>query len=374
MALVFTEEQRMIEASVRDFCTTQASVQQLRNCRDQGSASYDAKAWQQMCELGWGGVILPEEFGGSGLGMYELGIILIEMGRNLSPLPLVSTVLLGAQAILTGGSPQQKQNHLPAIAAGKQCLALALEEAHQHNPTNITLSADIAGDIVTLNGHKTMVIDGMAADYLVVVASTSNVGLSLFLVPADTKGLSKARLTTVDSRGYANLEFKQVQVNINTLLGELDQGEGLLEKLLDWARIGTAAELLGVIERAFEITLGYLREREQFGVVIGSFQSLKHRMADMFCELQLARSTVLAALSKADSATTQELATHASLCKAKVGSIARRSTSEAIQMHGGIGMTDEYDIGLFLKRSRALEQLFGNVTWHQNRYAQLQGY
>lgn len=374
MALVLTEEQRMIEASIRDFCTTQASVQQLRNLRNQGSESYDSKAWQQMCELGWGGVILPEEFGGSGLGLYELGIILMEMGRNLSPLPLVSTVLLGAQAILTGGSQQQKQEHLPAIAAGKRCLALALEETHHHNPTNITLSADITSDTVTLNGHKTMVIDGMAADHLVVVARTSSAGLSLFLVPADAKGLSKTKLATIDSRGYANLELKQVQVNTNALLGELDQGEELLEKLLDWARIGVAAELLGVIERAFEMTLDYLREREQFGVVIGSFQSLKHRMADMFCELQLARSTVLEALSQASSATTQQLAAHASLCKAKVSSIAPRISNEAIQMHGGIGMTDEYDIGLLLKRSRVLEQLFGNAAWHQNRYAQLQGY
>lgn len=380
MALSLTEEQQFIKDSAREFCSAQASVSQLRTLRDRDDKTgYDQATWQQMCELGWSGVMVPEKFGGTGLGLPELGVILEEAGRALSASPLLGTVLLGTQALLLGGNEAQQNQYLPEVVKGAQRLAVALEETAHHQPLMVNLRAEPAADGFVLNGHKIFVIDGMTADTLIVVARTQHEagmaeGLSFFLVPSDAKGLDKTRLVTADSRAYANLTFKNVQVPADALLGQLHQGADMLESLLDCARTGIAAELLGNTERMFEMTLDYLKEREQFGVLIGSFQALKHRMADMFCELQLARSTVLNALEQDITHGQKKLAASASLCKAKMGEVARYISNEAIQMHGGIGMTDEHDIGFFLKRSRVLEHIFGNSIWHRNRYGQLKGY
>lgn len=378
MGMILTEEQVMIQDSAREFCATQAATEQLRKLRDKKDiVGYEPKVWQEMCALGWSGVIVPEAFGGTGLGLQELGIILMEIGRTLMPSPLISNVLLGTKALLLGGSKRQQQQYLPDIVSGDHNMAFALDETPRYNPFEVALTAQQNGGNFKLNGKKILVMDGMTANTIIVVARTdgqNQAGLSLFLVPADCPGLKRVQLATSDSRAYANLELCDVEVDQDALLGELNQGASLLGSLLDYASTGIAAKLLGITEQAFEMTLEHLKERSQFGVLIGSFQALKHRMADMFCELQLARSTVLDALDKADGENPDAFALSASLCKAKTCEIARKITNEAVQMHGGIGVTDEHNIGLFLKRSRVLEYMFGNVDWHQNRYAQLQGY
>lgn len=376
MALAFSEEQQMIQQSAQDFCSEQASVKELRRLREEvGLYAYDRQIWKQMCELGWGGLILPEKFGGSDLGVYELGIILIEAGRHLTPAPIMSTALLAALSILDFGSPEQQQEHLPKIATGERCFGFALDETHHYQPFHINATATKSSAGFLLSGSKTMVVDGMNADFFVVLAKNSNSPkLSLLVVSAEADQLTRKPLLTVDSRPAAHLTFNQVQLGADALLAELKPDDPALQRLLDVATIGAAAELHGVTEQAFQMTLNYLGERNQFGVPIGSFQALKHRMSDMFCEHQLARSTLLEALTRADQTDAEDLSAYASLCKAKIGTVARTITNESIQMHGGIGMTDEYDIGLFLKRSRVLENLFGNASWHRARYAKLQSY
>lgn len=381
MSMVASEEQQMFQDSAREFCAAHASVANLRKMRDQKNLDgYDVAVWQKMCELGWSGVLVPEDFGGAGMNLRTLGVVLEEAGRHLAPSPLISTGLIGVQALLIGGTETQQRQYLPDCVQGKHCLTLALEELHHHQPFGSALQATKDNSGYRLQGDKKMVMEGSSADTIITVARTSSEandeeGLSLFMVPKAAPGLIKKPMLMVDSRAYSHLHFDGVKVDKSTLLGSLDKGAAVLNPLLDFARIGVAAELLGVATRAFEITLAYLSERTQFGVQIGSFQALKHRMADMFCELQLARSTVLNALDQADQADNSEnLAISASLCKAKMSEVAQQISNEAIQMHGGIGMTDEHDIGLYLKRSRVLEQLFGDTIWHQDRYAKLQGY
>lgn len=379
MGMVASEEQRMFQDSAREFCATHASVAELRKLRDQKDPTgYDPEVWQAMCELGWSGVLVPEDFGGADMDLRTLGVVLEETGRHLSPSPLLSTGLIGVQALLLGGSKAQQRQYLPDCVQGKCCLTLALEESYHHQPYASALQATQTSSGWQLQGNKTTVMEADNANVIVVVARSSSVpgdsrGLSLFLVPSTTEGLTKTALQMVDSRAYGQLYFDKVQLDENALLGKLNEGAAVLNPLLDFARIGVAAELLGVTSAAFDMTLAYLTERSQFGVQIGSFQALKHRMADMFCELQLARSTVLDALDqKPDDA--KALAGSASLCKAKMGEVSQTISNEALQMHGGIGMTDEHDIGLYLKRARVLEQLFGNTSWHQDRYAKLRGY
>ena len=380
MAMVASEEQQMFQDSAREYCASKANVEQLRKLRDNQSVSgFEADVWDEMCALGWSGVLVPESYGGTDMGMRTLGVVLEEVGAHLAPCPLLSTAVLGVTALKLGGSKAQQQAHLPAIVENKQRFALALEEKSQHNPNHTELSATKRASTYRLNGRKIMVIDGLSADYIITVSRTGGTpgtadGLSLFIVPGDSAGLTREATRTVDSRGHAQLLYTDVEVDEAALLGRVNEGAAILNPLLDIARIATATELYGLAQRAFDMTLGYLNEREQFGVLIGSFQALKHRMADLYCELQLARSTVLAALDSADQQEATALALNASLCKAKVGEVARATTNEAIQMHGGIGVTDEHPIGLYLKHARILEYHFGQSFWHRDRYAALQGY
>lgn len=380
MAMVANEEQRIFQYSVREFCAATANVEQLRKLRDGADRiGYEPDVWVKMCELGWSGVLIPDQFGGTDMGMRTLGVVLEEIGVHLAPCPVLSTAILGVKALTLGGNEAQKQAHLPAIAEGSKRFALALEESSRHQPYGSQLSATKHGTSYRLEGSKVMVIDGASSDVIITLARTSGApgsaeGLSLFLVPADCAGLTCEVIRTVDSRGHANLTYNGVEVGEDALIGTVDKAAVILDPLLDYARIATATELYGVTQRAFDMTLEYLKYREQFGVVIGSFQALKHRMADMFCELQLAQSTVLAALDSADTQQGTALSINASLCKAKMGEVARIVTNEAVQMHGGIGVTDEHNIGLYLKHARMLECRFGQSLWHRDRYATLQRY
>ena len=379
MALVLNEEQRLLKDSASGFLAESAPVGALRALRDSNDPlGYSAPLWQQMVELGWSGVVLPEAYGGLEFGFLGLGAIFEECGRNLSASRLFGTLVLGASALVLGGSDQQKASLLPQVAAGQLTLALALEESPHHAPAQCALEAKPHGDGWVLNGAKQFVLDGHSADQLIVVARSSGTppstsGLSLFIIAADTAGIRRTRTTMIDSRNAADITFDNVIVPAGSHLGTIDQGWDLLEPVLDRGRIALAAEMLGGCQEVFERTLAYLKQREQFGVKIGSFQALKHRAALMYIELELSRSVVLDALSAIDDRR-PDLPMVASLAKAKLNDTYHLITNEAVQMHGGIGVTDELDIGLFLKRARVLEQALGNTGFHRDRYATLSGY
>jgi alkylation response protein AidB-like acyl-CoA dehydrogenase len=379
MALVLNEEQRLLQDTAREFLNKQAPVTALRKLRDhRDPLGYDPALWRQMAELGWTGIILPEQYGGLDFGFTGLGVVLEESGRTLTASPLLATAVVCASALLLGGSDSLKEALLPAIAGGELTLALALEESHHHRPSDIATTARRDGDDLVINGHKTFVLDGHSADQLVVVARSSgeqaaSAGLTLVLVDRDAEGVSCQRTFMADSRNAANLDFDNVRVNTRYVLGEIDQGWAILEPALDRGRVAIAAEMMGLALEAFERTVGYLKERSQFGALIGSFQALQHRAAHMQAELELCRSVLLQALSSVDEAP-EQLPLLASLAKARLNEVVKLVTNEAVQMHGGIGVTDELDIGLFLKRARVQIQVFGDTGFHKDRYATLCGY
>ncbi|MCZ6831168.1 MAG: acyl-CoA dehydrogenase [Gammaproteobacteria bacterium] len=379
MALVWNEEQLMLREAAAGFLAEKASLAALRKLRDERSETgYDQEVWREMAEMGWAGIAIPEEFGGLDYGYAGLGIVLEQMGRNLSVSPLQATVLVAATAIALGGSEAQKQALLPAIASGELTLALALQEGAHHAPEKTALTATANAGGYSLSGKKVLVQDAHIADKLIVVARSAGkpgdaAGLSLFLVDASSVGVRTERVIMLDSRNGGNVLLDNVQVGAENLLGELDAGHDLLQQVLDIANIGLSAELLGLSLEAYERTLEYLKERRQFGELIGSFQGLQHRAAELFAELELAKSIVIRALQAID-ANDPQLSMLASACKAKLCEVAVRATNESIQMHGGIGMTDEFDIGFFIKRARVAQQTYGDYNYHLDRYARLNNY
>ena len=373
---VLNEEQSMLKDAAKSWAQEKSPVTAFRKMRDSGAElGYDADAWNEMAEMGWAGVIIPEAYGGSEFGYLSLGLILEELGRTLTASPLLASALGAASALVLGGSEEQKQEWLPKIAAGEIVATLAVDEGPHHAPEKVALKAEQSGDGYTLNGSKTFVLEGLGAGLYVVSARVSGQpgdkdGIELFLVPGDAAGVSRKRLHMADSRGYAAVTFDNVKVGADA---KLSGGYALLEKTLDRARAGIAAEMLGAATQAFETTLDYLKVRVQFGQVIGSFQALQHRAAKMFTDLELARSAVEAALAAidADSADVPELV---SLAKAKMGDTFHLVSNEMVQMHGGIGMTDAHDAGFYLKRARAAEAAYGNQAYHRDRYARINGY
>ena len=376
---VLTEEQTLLRDAARTWTQEKSPVSAFRKMRDTGSPlGYDTAAFAEMAQMGWTGVIIPEVYGGSDFGYLGLGMILEETGRTLTASPILATALAAASAIVLGGTEEQKQAWLTKIASGDIVATLAIDEGAHHAPHKVALTAKKAETGYSLSGGKTFVLEGMAAALFIVSARTSGKsndtdGISLFLVPADAKGLSRRALKLADSRGAAVLTFDGVAVGAYALLGEAGKGWDLLEKTLDRARAGLAAEMLGAAVQAFETTLDYLKTRVQFGQVIGSFQALQHRAAKMFTDLELARSCVEAALTAIDN-DSQEVPELVSLAKAKAGDTLHLVSNEMVQMHGGIGMTDAHDAGLYLKRARAAEATFGGQSYHRDRYARLQGY
>ena len=376
---VLTEEQTMLRDSAKSWTQEASPVSKLRALRDSNSGqSFDPAVWAQMGEMGWSGVLVPEEHGGSAFGYLGLGLILEETGRTLTASPLLSTALIGASALALGGSDAQKAAWLPKIAAGEVVIALAVDEGPHHAPEKTALAAVKSGEGWTLTGTKTFVIDGDAADLLIVAARTSGAagetgGLTLFLVPAATAGVTREHLALADSRGASQITFDSVAAGADAVLGAVDGGWDILEPVLDRARIGLAAEMLGQALQAFEITLDYLKTRTQFGQVIGTFQSLQHRAAKMFTDLETTRSAVEAALEGLDAGGADHRAA-ASLAKGKASELIHLVTNEMVQMHGGIGMTDVHDAGLYLKRARVAEALFGGAGYHRDRYARVLGF
>lgn len=376
---VLTEEQTMLRDAAKGWTTDSAPVGALRKLRDGKSGkSFDPAAWAQMGQMGWAGVIIPEEHNGSAFGYLGLGLVLEETGRNLVASPLLSTALIAASALNLAGSDAQKTAWLDRIALGEAVATLAVDEGSHHAPARTALAATRSGAGFTLNGSKTFVIDGEAADLLIVAARTSGKpgdtnGLTLFLVPGDAAGVTRTHLALADSRGAAQISFKDVSVDADAVLGEVDKGWAVLEPTLDRAYAGLAAEMLGTASAAFEITLEYLKTRTQFGQLIGAFQALQHRAAKLFTDLETTRSCVEAALEAID-AQTGDTRALASLAKAKACEVLHLASNEMVQMHGGIGMTDAHDSGLYMKRARVAEALFGGASFHRDRYARLQGF
>ena len=377
MGMVLTEEQQMLQDAAAAFTTDKAPVSKFRALRNESTA-HDPDLWKEMAQLGWTGVHVQEEFGGSALGFQGLGVILEQTGRTLTPSPLLSTVAIGASALEIGGSDAQKAEHLPKIVDGSRLFALAIEEGPHHRPEQVALKADKSGTEFVLSGAKTFVIDAPIADVFIVSARTSGgtgdeAGISLFLVEKGAAGVSVTPTTMVDNRAAGTLTLDNVSVSADQLLGSDGQGFALLDQILDRARIALASEMLGSAQAAFDMTLAYLKERTQFGQLIGSFQSLQHRAAQMFSELELTRSAVTEALSAVDEGG-NSVHVLASLAKARANDTLHLCAREGVQMHGGIGMTDEHDIGFYLKRAAVAETAFGDSRFHRDRYARLLGF
>ena len=374
----------MLQQSARDFLGRRAPVRHLRSLRDDGgNKGFSPEVWAEMSALGWPAMAVPEEYGGLGFGFTGLGIVLQETGRTLTPCPLLSSAMMAVAALLRGGTAAQKSALLPGIASGETIVTLAFDEQSQHRPAQLAASAERAADGFCLNGQKRFVLDGVLSDQFIVSARTdSNApvgkasdreGVTLFVVPASTRGVTITPCQALDTHVLADITLDDVHLPAAALLGAENQGFAILEYALDAGRIGQSAELLGVALEAFERSIAYLKERKQFGVPIGSFQALQHRAAVLFGELEMSKSLVLNALHRLDS-DEQELAATTSMTKVKLVETASRVTAEAIQWHGGIGMTDDFDIGFFYKRARILETLLGDRYFHLDRFARQRGY
>ncbi|MBP6105026.1 MAG: acyl-CoA dehydrogenase family protein [Steroidobacteraceae bacterium] len=379
MTLLLDDEQRMLRDSAQQFLATRSPVSALRALRDRGDErGYDPEIWREMADLGWPAAVLPAEFGGLGVGYKGLGAVFEQVGRTLAATPLLSTVVLAGGLLAEAGSASQRDLWLPKIGAGEALLALAIDEAPRHDPTQVTLRAWREAGHWRLDGQKEFVLDGHVADRLIVVARSADApghrnGLSLFLVDPAAAGVQIERTWLVDSRNAARVRLSRVQLDDAALIGAPDLAFDALDRVLDRARACVVAELLGVITEAFGRTVTYLKERVQFDVPIGSFQALQHRAARLYVEIELLRSCLAAALEAAD-AGADGAAALASLAKARASDLGERTLNEAVQMHGGVGVTDALDIGLFLKRARVLQQAFGDGTFHRDRYASLRGF
>jgi alkylation response protein AidB-like acyl-CoA dehydrogenase len=379
MALTLTAEQQLLRDNALQFVRENAPVPHLRKLRDTKDAvGFSRDLWQQMAELGWAGIVVPEAYGGLGLGWTELGLVLEACGRTLAPQPLLSSAVLGSAVLLAGGSDAQKQSLLPALCQGRSICALALEEAPRFSPYHIACKAERMGQSYRLSGIKTFVLDGHVAQQLIVAARTSGAiddrnGISLFLVDPQQAGVKVERTQMLDSRNAARCTLEAVEVPSSALLGQLDKGADLLDPALDRAAVCVSAELLGLISQAYETTLEYLKTRVQFDALIGSFQALQHRAANLFCEIELCKSLVADALAAQDEQR-EDAPLMASAVKARLSDAACTISREAVQLHGGIGMTDEHDIGLYLKRAAVAEATFGDSAYHRDRFARLKGF
>ncbi|WP_296572586.1 acyl-CoA dehydrogenase family protein [Phreatobacter sp.] len=377
--LVLNDDQVMLQDAARGFVTDKAPVAALRRIRDEAIAEgFDRDLWSAMAAMGWTGILVPEDQGGLGFGFVGAGILCEEMGRTLTASPFLSTAMMAATALSRAGSPAQKERWLPAIVAGEAVIATAVDEGRRHDPAGTAMRAERHGNGFRLTGTKTYVVDGQVADAVLVAARTAGSagehgGISLFLVDARARGLTAERLATLDSRGAAELTFDGVAVTADDVVGAVDDGHGLLEVVLGAGRAGLAAELAGNAQESFTRTMAYLKERKQFGRTIGAFQALQHRAAHLFCEVEIARSAVLAALQTLD-ADPQAASLAVSVAKAKASSVARLAAQEAVQMHGGIGMTDAIDIGLFMKRMQVASTLYGDADFHADRVALARGF
>lgn len=372
MPLILTEEQTMLQDAADGFLNEQAPIAHLRKLRDERDADGVSRdLWRAFGEMGFAGVIIPEALGGMGLGAVEAGVIAESLGRTLTPSPYLGSSILSAKVLIDGGS-QAQQAWLPRIAAGEAILSLAVDEGAKHAPSRITTRAERAGNGFKLNGAKAFVLDGHVADALIVVA-TAEEGVTLFLVDPATAGVAVERTMMVDAHNAARIMLTDVAVDADAVIGAVGGGEALLDGALNLGRACAASSLTGAGDQAFKTTMEYLRTRKQFGKLIGEFQALQHRAAHLFSELELARAATIGAQIAIDEGR-EEAPLAASIAKAKAGRVAELAVQEAVQMHGGVGMTDEFDVGLFMKRVRVLNELLGDAGFHAERVARAQGF
>ena len=380
MKLVLDQPQQMLAKTAADFAAKNDGITRLRELRNNDDPlAYDPSIWGQMAELGWTAIPFSEEHGGLGMGLAEVILITEALGRGLAPEPYVSAVVLAGSLLEQLGSPGQKQEWIEATASGSKRLAVAYQEAGSRYELNhLAAKAEKTESGYQLSGTKLHVIDGFGADGYIVSVRTEGdvddpVGVSLFIVPADRDGVKVTRQKRVDARNAAIVELDAAQVVLSDALGDLGAAHDALSAAVDRATVALCGEMVGAMSEAFERTMVYLGEREQFGVKIGTFQALKHRAAKMFVERELARSSVMAAARAIDEGA-DDSSVLVSNAKARCSDALILLTNEALQMHGGIGMTDEHDIGLFMKRARVCELTFGDASYHRNRFAVLQGY
>lgn len=380
MELVLSEDQELLAKTAADFVRAHSPVSRVRALRDsQDPVGFSRTLWKDMAALGWVGILMPEAYGGAGMGLADLAVVLEALGRTLAPEPFLSTVLLGGQLLTRAGSEKQKQSWLPGIAAGDTILTVAYQEARSRYDLNrVTTKAEPQGENWILSGEKSQVLDGHTADALIVSARTAGAdndqnGITLFLVPQGSSGLTVTRQHRVDSRAVALVTLDGVKVGPESVVGAVNEGVQALSPVVDRATVGLCAEMLGGMSQIFESTLAYLKTRQQFGALIGTFQALQHRAARLFMEIELVRSSVMAAARAAD-AGDAEFEALISLAKARCSDTFILAANEGIQMYGGIGMTDEHDAGFSLKRARVAELTFGDAAWHRERWAKLHGY
>src|SRR6202158_285992 len=379
MALVLSDEQIMLRDNARGFLSKKAPIAHLRQLRDTHDADgFSRPLWKDFVEMGWAGILVPQQYGGLGLGHVEAGVVMEELGRTLTPSPFLSTALLAANALARAGNKKQKSEYLSRIVAGDLIGTLAVDEGAKHRPDKTAMAATRSGSGFVLNGAKTFVLDGHVADLYIVAARTGGTpgetkGVTLFLADSTAKGIRADRTPMVDTHNAARVTFENVNVAPDKVLGKVDAGWDALEGTLNVGRAAVAAELLGAGDEAFTRTVAYLRERKQFGRLIGEFQALQHRAANLYCELEVSRSAVLKALQMLDESF-ETAGAIVTVAKAKAGQSATLAVQEAVQMHGGIGMTDEFDIGLFMKRARVCNELFGDANFHADRLARLNRY
>ena len=379
MPLYHTEDQAMLADTARGFLADEGNIaKQLRHFRDINCKDgFGHALWKQFAEMGLTGMLVGEADGGLGMGHVEAGIVLEEIGRNLTPSPFLTSSVMAATA-LGGASADLKGRYLPGLIAGDSVFAVAIDESPKHRPERIATRATRSGNGFKLSGSKAFVIQGGSADMLVVAARTSgddsdNDGITLFAVPRDAAGMSLDVVRLVDSAQAAHLKFDNVQLDADAVIGEVDGGRELLNRVLNAGRIGAAAESVGVAMGSFEMTTTYLKQRKQFGQLIGEFQALQHRAAHLYSELEIARAVVIKAQQLLDGGS-EKAELMVSVAKAKAGKVAGLAVKEGVQMHGGIGMTDEHDIGLYMKREAVLSELFGSPRFHAARVAELSGY
>ncbi len=379
MPLLLSDEQTMMRDSVRAFIGDKAPVAHLRKLRDvRDEIGFSRGVWSAFAAMGLCGLLVPDAQGGQGLGAVEAGIVMEEIGRNLTPSPFLSTALLAASALGKAGSAAQRDEHLPKIASGDLIAALASDETSKHSPSAISLRAERAGNGFRLNGAKAFVVDGHVAGLLIVAARSAGgdreeSGITLFLVNRNAPGVEAERTIMVDAHNAARIRFRDVEVTADAVLGEVDQGWPVLNGILDLGRAAVAAEMVGVAEESFARTTQYLRERRQFGKIIGSFQALQHRAAHLYAEIEITRAAVLKALQMLDQSP-DEAGRYVAIAKARAGKTATLAVQEGVQMHGGIGMTDAFDIGLFMKRARVCQELFGDTNFHAGALATRNAY
>ena len=374
MALL-NDDQKMLQETAAKFLAEEGGpTKQLRHWRDTGCTDgYGTALWKRFGELGLTGIFIPEDQGGLGLGAVEAALVLEEIGRNLTPSPFLSTAIVGACAI---AGTAHAERWFPGILAGETVLALAVDEGPRHAPEQTALSAERRGNGFVLNGAKQFVLHGNSADMVLTVARTAGSpgeakGLTLFAMPKGAADVE--RITLADSSKASRIRFANVELDADAVVGEVDDGWKPLTRALNAGRAGAAAELVGVASGASAMTVDYLRQRKQFGKLIGEFQALQHRAAHLYGEIEIARAACLKAAELFDS-DDDKVEVMIAVAKAKATSVSKLAVQEGVQMHGGIGMTDEHDIGLYMKREAVLGELFGDVYYHRARVAELSSY